>query len=358
MSGATGKNVLYIVADDYRNDMAAAYGQVQVSTPHLDALAGSALVFDRAYCQLARCAPSRHSFMTGRYPTQTRVLTSSPSFRGYHPQSDAWRSMPEHFKLSGWLTLGAGKIFPSNSDYDQPRSWSQERPYFPYTMQRCPGISDLRKLPQIVEPTGTWCALPGQLTQFIDHNLTVAALNVLDTVALRSQRGERQQPFFVMVGFIRPHGPWMVPAHAYRAASAVYDAASAPIASARGSAFPLNAPIVAAHSASLYPPPTRFNESGAGELPSGPGAAFKVDSDPLVPLDARLQRDVRRAYYASVHWMDEQVCTYSAWSNASAPHPMWRNHMPSSWDARVGGAIVGPPRHPWLYQRDDCGCAR
>ena len=85
--GSGGRySVLYIVVDDFRADIADAYGQGgRVKTPHLDALGRSSLVFDRSYCQLARCAPSRHSFMTGRYPQTTRVLTSSPTFRGKHP---------------------------------------------------------------------------------------------------------------------------------------------------------------------------------------------------------------------------------------------------------------------------------
>ena len=131
-------SVLYIVADDFRNDVAAAYGQSHVRTPHLDRLAATSLVFDRAYCQLPRCAPSRMSFLTGRYPTTTRILTSSAYFRGpyFHPTSELWRTLPGHMKVSGWLTLGMGKLFPSNSNYDEPHSWSPDRPYVGYSMQR------------------------------------------------------------------------------------------------------------------------------------------------------------------------------------------------------------------------------
>ena len=110
------RNLVYIVADDLRAEL-PAYGRHHMRTPHLDALAASSLVFDRAYCQLARCAPSRMSFMTGRGPQTTRVLTSSPYFRGYHPTAAQWRTLPEHLRLAGWLTIGMGKLFPSNAFY-------------------------------------------------------------------------------------------------------------------------------------------------------------------------------------------------------------------------------------------------
>ena len=55
------------------------------------------------------------SFLTGRGPQTTRVLTSSPYFRGYHPHAQAWRTLPEHLKLSGWMTVGMGKVSPARS---------------------------------------------------------------------------------------------------------------------------------------------------------------------------------------------------------------------------------------------------
>lgn len=354
-------SVLHIVADDLRDELLSPH----VHTPHLDALRATALTFDRAYCQLARCAPSRLSFMTGRYPQTTRVLTSASSFRGGHPTSEQWRTLPEHFRLSGWLTLGAGKVFPSNSNYDEPRSWSPDRPYFPYIMQRCPGIVDRRKLPETVEPTGTWCVLEGPLEQFIDYNLSTAAIDVLDLVAARrraaaasSSSTSRLRPFYLMLGFIRPHGPWMLPAHAWHRYEAAFDdqalfedeasqpsAGSAwpsgrsdgagregngptgaadsqqpprqppqqprparavvPLPTARGARFPIGAPLVAAHSATLYPPPQRPNATGA--LPGGSGSVRRVDSSPLAALAPWLVREIRAAYYASVTWVDEQV---------------------------------------------------
>lgn len=303
----TRKSVLHIVVDDLRDDLRTAH----VQTPHLDVLRSQSLTFDRAYCQLARCAPSRHSFMTGRYPITTRVITSDNTFRGRHPASNSWRTLPEHFKLNGWLTIGMGKVFPSNSFYDVPRSWSPERTYVHYDMQRCPGVVDKHKLEhanKTIEPTGTWCALEGSLEQFIDYNLSTAALDALDFVAERRRRASgiampaAHQPFYLMLGFVRPHGPWMVPAHAWRR----YTKPS-PLPTARGAAYPVGAPLVAAHSASLYPPPRRPNASGHDELPGGAGGAACIDTRPQEPIAPWLVREARQAYYSSITWVDEMV---------------------------------------------------
>ena len=316
------KDVLYLVADDLRNEL-PCYGRHHVRTPHLDALAHSATVFDRAYCQLARCAPSRMSFLTGRGPQTTRVLTSSPWFRGYHPSASEWRTLPEHLRLAGWLTMGMGKLFPSNANYDVPRSWSSDREYLGYDMQRCAGVVDARKLPEAELVTGTWCALSGPQTQFIDHNLSTHAMISLDFIAARRKRAPAGadgdvQPFGLFVGFIRPHGPWMVPTHTWQS----YSTDQIVLPSARGAAYPTGAPVVAAHSSTLWVPPHRDNATGRGELPGGPGNASKVDTTPYTPVEASVVREARHAYYAAVTWLDEQVCA-CMW-RAPLPHLAYR----------------------------------
>lgn len=320
-------NVLYIVADDLRNDASAAYGQRHVRTPNLDALAAGGLTFDRAYCQLARCAPSRHSFLTGRGPQTTRVLSSAKSFR--NEATSAWRTLPGHFKASGWLAIGMGKLFPSNEAHDEV-SWSTDEvearfgyPYFGFDMQRCPGVLEARKLPLLVSPTGTWCALEGDRAQFYDHTLTNEAVAALDFIAERRANGTgdgrrhgpgwstAEQPFLLMVGYVRPHGPWMVPADVWRE----YSTAAMPLPTATGGAWPTGAPIMAANPSTLWVPPRRDSATAAEqlaanaswELPGGPGNAWKLDTDPRVRVGDREVREVRHGYWAAVTWFDRQV---------------------------------------------------
>jgi len=77
--------------------------------------------------------------MTGRRPAHTRVFDNNANFRDIgldtNGAGDSWVTMPEHFKKSGWLTLGLGKTFHPNhpKNWDEPTSWSQDMPYYQYS---------------------------------------------------------------------------------------------------------------------------------------------------------------------------------------------------------------------------------
>ena len=127
-----GKNVLYMIVDDMRPE-GAAYGQTHVLTPNMNTLARTGLTFERAYCQVSLCSPSRQSFMSGRRPDRMQVFTApGRSFRGADntlnvmpPEEEAWTTLPGLFKKRGWRTYGIGKAFdgreePPNHDCVQP----------------------------------------------------------------------------------------------------------------------------------------------------------------------------------------------------------------------------------------------
>jgi arylsulfatase A-like enzyme len=101
------KNVLYFVVDDLRTQLGYASANLTV-TPALDALAATATTFTHCYVQQAVCAPSRNSFMSGRRPDSIQVWTFTNDFREA-PGGRYWISMPQHFKLNGYTTLGGGK---------------------------------------------------------------------------------------------------------------------------------------------------------------------------------------------------------------------------------------------------------
>ena len=115
-------NILLITVDDLRPQL-GAYGMSETLTPNVDALASSGLLFQRAYCQMAVCSPSRNSFMSGRRPDTTKVWNFVGSFRDVGP---TWVTMPQYFKMHGFLTYGFGKLYhpgsPPNDDF--PTSWS------------------------------------------------------------------------------------------------------------------------------------------------------------------------------------------------------------------------------------------
>jgi hypothetical protein len=119
------KNVLFVAVDDLRPEI-AAYGHSYMHTPHIDAFAKQSTVFTRAYVQYAFCGPSRNSFMTGRRPDATQAWSFMDHFRE-EGVGDKWVTMPEWFRLNGFYTSGAGKLFhpglPPN--FDGAHSWQK-----------------------------------------------------------------------------------------------------------------------------------------------------------------------------------------------------------------------------------------
>jgi arylsulfatase A-like enzyme len=120
-SGETRPNVLFIMADDYRAEL-ATYGSAAL-TPNLTRLARRAVQFDRAYCQQAVCNPSRSSMLTGRRPDTLRLWNKGTHFRELNPDVT---TLPLHFKQQGYTTRNVGKIFHNwhTKEKGDARSWS------------------------------------------------------------------------------------------------------------------------------------------------------------------------------------------------------------------------------------------
>lgn len=108
------KHVLVIIVDDLRPQLNETYGNSQMVTPHMDALARGGIAFHRAYVQISVCGPSRNSFMTGRRPDTTMAWSFTNDFRtpgkdGRPATGANWTTMPQWFKKNGYITLGGGK---------------------------------------------------------------------------------------------------------------------------------------------------------------------------------------------------------------------------------------------------------
>src|SRR6187401_1398456 len=112
-------NVLFIIADDLRTEL-GAYGVAGIKTPNIDGLAARSTRFDRAYANYPLCNPSRSSFLTGRYPTETKVLNSNDYFRRIDPTAV---TLPQYFQKNGYVTLRSGKIF--HGGIDDQVSWTE-----------------------------------------------------------------------------------------------------------------------------------------------------------------------------------------------------------------------------------------
>ncbi len=111
-------NVLMIAVDDLRPQL-GCYGDRFVQSPHIDRLAARGLVFDRAYCQVALCSPSRIALLSGLRPDTTGIFEIGPTLRSRAPDVV---TLPQLFRLNGYFARSLGKVY--HVGIDDPDSWS------------------------------------------------------------------------------------------------------------------------------------------------------------------------------------------------------------------------------------------
>src|SRR5688500_13486265 len=120
-SAATRPNVLLICVDDLK-PLLGCYGDKRIQSPNIDRLAKRSVLFERAYCNQAVCAPSRNALMTGVRPTTMGIYDLGTNFR--FAGSNAV-TLPQYFMRHGYRTEGLGKIFHvGHGNHEDPASWS------------------------------------------------------------------------------------------------------------------------------------------------------------------------------------------------------------------------------------------
>lgn len=200
-------NVLFIAVDDMNNDL-GCYGHPLVQSPNIDRLAKRGVKFDRAYCQFPLCSPSRSSLMTGLRPSNTKVYNLTYHFRNGLPDVV---TLSQLFKNHGAKATRIGKIYHygnpgdiGTSGLDDPASWSQ---FFN------PAGRDKTTLePEILNYTpkrglgSAMCLLNDKEGRDEDHTDGKVA-----TEAIKQLEGRGDQPFFLAVGFYKPHCPYIAP---------------------------------------------------------------------------------------------------------------------------------------------------
>ncbi len=190
---ASGPNVLFIGVDDLNDWVGPLQGHPQTRTPHIDDLAARGITFTRAYCQAPSCNPSRTSLLTG----------IRPSTSGVYRNGDAWRqalpdavTLPQHFMLHGYDVLGGGKTF--HGPQNDPASWEA---YYQFRGFLHPPQKPASGIPN----TGhfDWAGIDVADEETTDTQLAAWAAEFLGR--------KRSRPFFLAVGFYRPHLPWYAP---------------------------------------------------------------------------------------------------------------------------------------------------
>ena len=203
-------NVLFIAVDDLRPSI-GCYGDTRAITPNIDRLAERGVLFNRAYCQVAVCNPSRASLMTGLRPDKLGVWTLPIHFREAMPDAV---TLPQWFRTFGYTAVSHGKIF--HNPTPDPQSWSEPiRPSPRLTYPYPPGTKQQIAQTQADLPKNDWrknnLRGPSTAAPDVDDNLLVDGARTEMAVADIKRLGKSNQPFFLAMGYIRPHLAWIAP---------------------------------------------------------------------------------------------------------------------------------------------------
>jgi iduronate 2-sulfatase len=270
---ATRLNVLFIAVDDLR-PLLGCYGDPLAHTPHIDRLAKEGLLFKRAYCQQAICSPSRSSLLTGRRPDTTRVYYNQTHFRAHIPNVV---TLPQHFKAHGYHTQSLGKVFHGKNLDDEP-SWSVPSAWFtdapPYHMpESLARVTTITRGGRTRRTGPSWECSDNDDHAHNDGQIADAAIEALQKL--------KDKPFFLAVGFRKPHLPFVAPRKYF----------------------------------SLHPP-EKFRLPSHDEAPQGaPAWAMHnwgelrnyVDIPEKGPLSKEKAIELIRAYYAATSFIDAQI---------------------------------------------------
>ncbi|MEN3941155.1 sulfatase [Prosthecobacter sp. SYSU 5D2] len=206
-------NVLFIAVDDLRPEL-GCYGTSFIQSPNIDKLAASSVLFDRAYCQVAVCNPSRNSVLSGFRSDTTTILANNTYLRPALPDVV---TLPQHFKNHGYTSLSLGKIFHHSQTEpgDDPQSWSepswyQGQPYRHwFTKESEDFIKEMKQRPKKDQPR-LIRAKPYEAANEPDDVYPdgQTALKAIETLQRLKSEGK---PFFLGVGFVKPHLPFTCP---------------------------------------------------------------------------------------------------------------------------------------------------
>ncbi|MGQ9731081.1 MAG: sulfatase [Candidatus Zipacnadales bacterium] len=197
------RNVLFIAVDDLRPQL-RCQGHEQMISPHIDRLAAEGTLFRRTYCQQAVCAPSRASVLSGCRPDTTRVWDLQTPLRTVMPDV---LTLPHHFRQNGYVTISLGKIY-HHGKRDDPEAWSSD-PWMP--ANPFPGcvteenVNLLRRLREAEPDPQKRNNIRGAPTEAGDLPDNAYADGKLADKAIEVLREQKDQPFFLAVGFLKPH---------------------------------------------------------------------------------------------------------------------------------------------------------
>lgn len=284
-ANAASRNVLFIAVDDLKPTV-GCYGDALAKTPNLDRLAARGTLFERAYCMQAVCSPSRNAVLTGLRPQTLRIYDLATNFRRSVPDVV---TLPQHFKSLGYRSEGIGKIFHvGHGNSDDKASWSVPH-YSGKTIQYV--LPENRH--EVSREEALFANKPAKKSRRLPKGAPTESADVSDNTysdgqiadeairRLEKAKANPHQPFFLAVGFLKPHLPFCAPTRYWQ----MHDPKALPLPDF--TTPPKNAPPFA---------PTQW-----GELRNYMGIPEKGD------LDEATVRHLIHGYYAATSFMDAQL---------------------------------------------------
>tara|TARA_R100000027_G_scaffold50104_1_gene38704 strand:+ start:11449 stop:13005 length:1557 start_codon:yes stop_codon:yes gene_type:complete len=294
-------NVLFISVDDLK-PVLSSYGDPIAKTPNFDRLAEMGVTFTNAHAQQAVCGPSRASLLTGLRPDRTQVWDLSTKIRSVNPEVI---TLPQYFKDNGYETLGIGKIFDARSVQgpaeDDPISWS--RPYLqdPGNPDEALGYIN----PQIVsEVRQIFPDPPASYGEELARRKAIGGVPAFEgtydvpdegygdgriaaiAAGLIEELSATDQPFFLGVGFNKPHLPFNAPKKYWD----LYSASDFELA--KISSLPEGAPS--------------YHFQPSWEIRNGHYLDIPPQSSPQT-IDSEMAQTLIHGYYACVSYVDAQL---------------------------------------------------
>ena len=278
---ASKPNVLLICVDDLK-PVLGAYGDTAAKTPHLDRLAARALRLDRAYCNQAVCSPSRNALLAGLRPQTLGIYDLPTNFRAARPDAV---TLPQYFRAHGYKTEAMGKLFHvGHGNFEDPASWTvphfrPKAPSYALAGSQSPDEETPKKKSAgkaTKKPNGAAVESADVPDDFYaDGQIAAEAVTRLKAAAAS------HEPFFMGVGFLKPHLPFVAPKKYWD----LHDPAK----------LPQPARLTAPDGAPDYAPQFGGELRNYAGIPAG-----------SAPLDDQLTRRLIHGYYAATSYMDAQ----------------------------------------------------
>jgi iduronate 2-sulfatase len=264
-------NILFIAVDDMR-PLTGSYGNKMVITPHIDALANQSTQFNKAYVSWPVCGPSRMSLMTGQRPEENGIINLKLKIREVNPDIV---TLPQLLKNNGYVTAAVGKIFdPRNVESrakDDPVSWT-----IPYQTPK----ASLKGKDRLAVKS-----IDAKTEKFVDGNINNRGKKLL------TQMAKNDKPFFLAVGYKRPHLPFIAPKKYFD----LYDRSAFALASFQQTPKNSNAKYILNNNGEMltYRPT--------------PKAGEKIIPYPKGKFSEEHQRELLHGYYATMAFVDSLV---------------------------------------------------